>query len=394
MNIVFYSNIFFTDCDFSLIREFQQKGIRITYYIQVISGRQCGGLLDLRSYNLSPGIYQASIFPEFKKFEKFLNLSNVYIVWKSSHLSDFSNWITYFKLFKAIKKENPTVVHIAGELGLSEFLLYFFRKKMVQTVHDPLMHSGEKNWLSEIRRNFSFKLASKLVLLNENQKRDFMERYGVPKNKVFSNRLGVYEALNCIFANCNSNFEYPQKYVLFFGHISQYKGIDTLCNAMLKVHSVVPDLTCVIAGKGDLYFNFEPFKKYDFIRLENRFISSEELSWLIEKSLFVICPYKDATQSGVVSSAFAMLKPVLATNVGGLGESVLDEVTGRLVPPNNPDLLALTICDMVKNKSKLTNYSNNIKNIFWSGNKSWSSIADKFFEIYENKNGNIDKKIF
>lgn len=117
---------------------------------------------------------------------------------------------------------------------------------------------------------------------------------------------------------------------------------------MLKVHSVVPDLTCVIAGKGDLYFNFEPFKKYDFIRLENRFISSEELSWLIENSLFVICPYKDATQSGVVSSAFAMLKPVLATNVGGLGESVLDEVTGRLVPPNNPDLLALTICDMVK----------------------------------------------
>ena len=88
-------------------------------------------------------------------------------------MSDFSNWITYFKLFKAIKKENPTVVHIAGELGLSEFFLYFFRKKMVQTVHDPLMHSGEKNWLSEIRRNFSFKLASKLVLLNENQKRDF-----------------------------------------------------------------------------------------------------------------------------------------------------------------------------------------------------------------------------
>lgn len=91
MNIVFYSNIFFTDCDFSLIREFQQKGIRITYYIQVISGRQCGGLLDLRSYNLSPGIYQASIFPELKKFEKFLNLCNVYIVWKSSHFSDFSN---------------------------------------------------------------------------------------------------------------------------------------------------------------------------------------------------------------------------------------------------------------------------------------------------------------
>ena len=65
MKIVFYSSIFFTDCDFSLIREMQRHGIEITNYIQIVKGKQCRDLLDLRSYNLFPGMYDVRNFPKF-----------------------------------------------------------------------------------------------------------------------------------------------------------------------------------------------------------------------------------------------------------------------------------------------------------------------------------------
>lgn len=106
---------------------------------------------------------------------------------------------------------------------------------------------------------------------------------------------------------------------------------------------------------------------------------------LIENSVFTVCPYKDATQSGVVSSSFALAKPVLATNVGGLGESVLDGITGRLISPNNSDILSQAIVDMMQHEDLLISYSKNIKTIFWEGNKSWSAIADKYIQIYETK---------
>lgn len=387
MNIVFYSSIYFTDCDFALIREYQAKGINVTYYIQVIDGRQCGGLLDLRSYNLAPGIYPAKRFAELKIYENYLDLSNTFIVWRRPRLSDVASWNTYLKLYKAIKRKNPAVLHIAGELGVSESLLYFFRKRIVQTVHDPFMHSGERSSLAEYKRRISYKMVNKLVLLNENQKREFLSTYGISKNKVFSNRLGVYTALNYLLSlSKDKETNFSAKYILFFGHISPYKGIDTLCKAMLNVHEHLPELKCIIAGKGKLYFDFKPYEQLNYIILKNHFISTEELAVMISESLFTVCPYKDATQSGVVASSFALAKPVLATNVGGLGESVIDGITGKLVHPNDSDALAKAIIDMVNSNGNIEKYSNNIKKLFWEGDMSWSDIANKYIEIYEAEN--------
>lgn len=385
MDIVFYSSIFFSDCDFSLIREYQEKGLNVTYFIQIVDGRQCGGLLDLRSYKFPPGIYPALNFKEMKVYEDYINLSNVYFVWRNPNLKDLKNWKVYWRLTQMIRKINPHVVHIAGELGVSESLLYSFRKKMVQTVHDPFMHSGEESRLAEIKRRISFRIVRKLVLLNGKQKNDFIKEYGVPSCNTYINRLGVYTALSYLSARQQKNDVSKEKYILFFGHISPYKGIDTLCEAMKKIHEVIPDLKCVIAGKGDLYFDYSAYKDCDYIILKNHFIATVELVSLIENSVFTVCPYKDATQSGVVSSSFALAKPVLATNVGGLGESVLDGITGRLISPNNSDILSQAIVDMMQHEDLLISYSKNIKTIFWEGNKSWSAIADKYIQIYETK---------
>jgi glycosyltransferase involved in cell wall biosynthesis len=57
----------------------------------------------------------------------------------------------------------------------------------------------------------------------------------------------------------------------------------------------------------------------------------------------VVLPYTSATQSGIAQIAYNFDKPVIATDVGGLGEVVLDGLTGFLVPPDNPAALAAGI---------------------------------------------------
>ena len=152
---------------------------------------------------------------------------------------------------------------------------------------------------------------------------------------------------------------------------------------MKKVHQNYPDARCVIAGKGDLYFDYSPYERCEYITLINRFVDTAELVGLIENSLFSVCPYKDATQSGVVASSFAFSKPVIATKVGGLGESVIDGMTGLLVPPNNVDALATAIMRMLSDPSLVYQLSENIKNKFGQGEVSWPAIADKYIKIYE-----------
>lgn len=123
------------------------------------------------------------------------------------------------------------------------------------------------------------------------------------------------------------------KYILFFGYISSYKGLEYLCEAMMKVHKSHPEVKLVIAGGGNIYFDWKPYKDLDYIILRNHFVDLPELAGLLSECEFSVCPYKDATQSGVVQTAFSLGVPMLVTNVGALPDVVKDGQNGLVVPP-------------------------------------------------------------
>lgn len=68
-----------------------------------------------------------------------------------------------------------------------------------------------------------------------------------------------------------------------------------------------------------------------------------QLAGLLNDALFAVCPYKDATQSGVIQTAFSMDCPVIGTDVGALPEAIDNGVTGLIVPPCNSEALAHAI---------------------------------------------------
>lgn len=96
-----------------------------------------------------------------------------------------------------------------------------------------------------------------------------------------------------------------------------------------------------------------------------------------------VCPYIDATQSGVINTSYSLSKPVVATNVGGLPEMVVDGKTGILVPPKNSQILAEAIVELLKDEKKLEMMQEYIENVYYASSKSWQEIANKYIAFYK-----------
>jgi len=176
---------------------------------------------------------------------------------------------------------------------------------------------------------------------------------------------------------------YAQPMVLFFGRICPYKGIEYLAQAVTIVKRAIPHLKVIIAGSGKYYFDTRVFKDNATYEIINHYIPNEQLQQLIHKSTIVVCPYTDATQSGVVMTAFAYGKPVVATNVGGIAEIVEDGVTGSLVPPQDPARLAEAIQELLTNETMRENMALKIRKKFGTENQTWDTIAAQTMDVYK-----------
>ncbi|MCC6649558.1 MAG: glycosyltransferase [Candidatus Eisenbacteria bacterium] len=131
---------------------------------------------------------------------------------------------------------------------------------------------------------------------------------------------------------------------LFFGYVRHYKGLDTLLQAWPLVRARRPGATLVVAG--EFYEKPEPYRALvnaageGAIRLLDRYIPDDEVEALFRAADVTVLPYRSATQSGVTHVAYALGCPVIATNVGGITETVREGETGLTAPPGDPRALA------------------------------------------------------
>ena len=219
----------------------------------------------------------------------------------------------------------------------------------------------------------------RFLLLNNKENKLFEKGYGVNPEYIYNSHLGYYEMLH-MYGNKTLK---KQNYILFFGRISPYKGIEYLLKAMRIVHKVLPETRVIIAGKGEYNFDLEPYKHLDYIEFRNKFMELDELADLIRGAQFTVCPYTEATQSGVVYSSFALNTPVVATRVGGLPEMIDDGETGIIVPPCDEQSLSQAIIDLLSDSVKLAGMTKNIEASANKGKGSWHVIANEYLEIYK-----------
>jgi len=377
--IAYLSYPHFADCDLPLLHDLQQQEPGLIYILQITEKDKCRTLIHVEKLKVKGGVYPATDFPDLQNLSAYLDLNRVYVL-NMPGLHDFSlqNLVAILKLKKFLRKRQCSLIHFTWPLRYGAFPLYTFRKKMLLTVHDPLPHSSEQDFLNRLHRKVAFRLVPHFMLLNQTQRATFIEQNKLKESCVFNSQLSIYLHLK------DSNPVLPDAsgYVLFFGGINTHKGVDVLCEAMLQVHLSHPHLKLVIAGSGKLYFDVTPYTEAGFLELHNRYLSDEQLKGFIMQSQFVVCPYIDATQSGVIMSAFALGKPVISTNVGALPEMVEDLRHGLIVPAKDSDSLAAAIIKLADDPSLREQMHQHILHDFHTGSRSWQSIATGISTIY------------
>jgi glycosyltransferase involved in cell wall biosynthesis len=254
----------------------------------------------------------------------------------------------------------------------------------VLSVHDPEIHSGERNWRRDLARWLTFRKVRRFVLHNHAQVERFRDRYGLSRDRVAVNHLGVYTTFQ--EWGDDAAREEPRT-ALFFGRTSQYKGLDLLYRAMPLVARQLTDVRLIVAG-GPAY-GYQPpapprLTNGGRIELIERYIPAAEVAALMRRAAVVICPYTDATQSGVVLTAYAFGKPIVATRVGGLPEYVRDGETGIVVEPGDAEALAAAIGRVLLDDGLRRTLRAGVERVA-ANELSWASRARDLVTLYSER---------
>ena len=174
------------------------------------------------------------------------------------------------------------------------------------------------------------------------------------------------------------------KYMLFFGFIRDYKGLDILLKAIADERIKNSDIKLIVAG--EFYNNSETYFELEKqLGLEGKiiwrtdFIADEQVKNYFCASDIIVQPYKTATQSGVTQIAYHFEKPMLVTNVGGLPEIVPNGKVGYSVEPE-----AKVIADAISDFYCNGRYAEFVENIKEEKKKySWDRMLENVDKAME-----------
>jgi glycosyltransferase involved in cell wall biosynthesis len=167
------------------------------------------------------------------------------------------------------------------------------------------------------------------------------------------------------------------KYLLFFGFIRDYKGLDLLLDAMADERLAKAGIKAIVAG--EFYSDSKPYDDQierlgikDRLIMHTDYIPNSEVAAYFGACDMVVQPYKSATQSGISQMAYHFEVPMLVTNVGGLPEIVADGKAGY-VTPTDSKAIADAIMDFYENnrKESFHNFVKEEKKRF-----SWNSMVE------------------
>ena len=137
--------------------------------------------------------------------------------------------------------------------------------------------------------------------------------------------------------------EPDKRYMLFFGLIRDYKGLDLLLKAYADSRFRKMNVRLIVAGEfysgSEKYYEMEKELGLEgMIVWKSDFVPDSEVRYCFGAADIIVQPYKSATQSGVTQIAYHFEKPMLVTNVGGLAEIVPDGKVGYVVEPDSAQI--------------------------------------------------------
>lgn len=175
------------------------------------------------------------------------------------------------------------------------------------------------------------------------------------------------------------------RYVLFFGLIRDYKGLDLLLDAWAQLRCAGRTEGRRLIVAGEFYTAREPYLNriadnglQDEVLLHDRFIPDDDVKYYFSAADFVVQPYKTATQSGVTQIAYQFCVPMVVTKVGGLAEIVPDGRVGYVCEPT-PEGVAGAIERMYEGDTLQRFRENCVEE---RRRFSWEEMCSRITELY------------
>jgi len=288
---------------------------------------------------------------------------------------------TMLNLLNRYSKESPDIIHIQW------LLFYQFDYFWLRVLRYLLRRKNTKIILTA--HNIGIIVHSKVL------KTQMIEVFGVKaKNwSICVTSIGVEDILlekveQDILNSCRDKVKFSKNKgyrFLFVGNIHKNKGLDILLKAWSEHIKQYSNDKLYIVGKPRYNINNElKFieKFHSSIGTSFGYKSDEEILAYFLECDFVVLPYKEASQSGVLMTALSLGKPVIATNVGGLPEVVETVKGGYVVDLNNP----ISLCKAIDKASEisdreLSKWNDDIRKKTLK-NYSWDSIAKLTVHFY------------
>ncbi len=182
-------------------------------------------------------------------------------------------------------------------------------------------------------------------------------------------------------------------FILFVGRHVERKGVHILIDAFRLIHNEIPH-NVIIVGDGPERKNWEKMVQDYGLTDKVRFtgwVSTEELHNYYKNCSFFVLPaiydkHGDTEGLGVVMiEAMSYAKPVIASNVGGITDVVIDGYNGLLVKDNNPEALAQAMKKLAYSKEVCKRLGVNAKKSI-DERFNWDTIVSKLIELYETNN--------
>jgi glycosyltransferase involved in cell wall biosynthesis len=246
----------------------------------------------------------------------------------------------------------------------------------VVVVHDPIAHPGFFHRMSGIWEQRAARNATRCVVLGRVFV-DTLVKRGIPNGSIDVIPHGIFS--QHVAPAVPTMLPEQSPTILFFGRITEYKGLEVLLKAFQRLVKDQPDIRLKIVGDGSLKPYQSLLAATPNVIVINRWVDDAEISSYFHSASMIVLPYTSASQSGVIATAAAFRTPVVATRVGAISEQIEDRHSGLLVAPNSVDQLYTAISTLLDDPLFARGLG---RMLFERTNESanWDRVAESFLE--------------
>ena len=299
--------------------------------------------------------------------------------------------VSLLTVLARIARFKPDVVHVQEQSDPHTVRICELARTLwpvVLTVHDPIPHSGrDGDWAT---RMTPFRLRGRRTA-------DGFHVHGRYCAGLLTQSLTeTGDAVRPSLVTAHGEILVPEpgqrrepvaRRILMFGRMEAYKGLDILLAALPRIDTGGVPFELVLAGRGPaLKTHAALLRACARITVKDRFLSPADVVAEFQAASVVVTPYRNATQSGVVSAAFGNGRPVVASRVGGLVDVVEHDRNGLLIEPGDPGALAAALSRLLRAPDEIARLAAGAGRTA-RGDLSWQTISHDLADFYDEIQG-------